>query len=365
MCGNLAQPDTRCAYSARCVRFGVLPAALVAAAILVAMAAERSIAFEQPASALHKVEASRMSMGCLYSIVAYGSDRDAIARTLEAALDEVDRIDRLMSHYREDSPVSRLNREAARVPVTVDRELFDFIALSLRYSAESDGAFDITVGPLMKTWGFFRGEGRFPSDQDLNRARQLIGFRHVALNARDRTIRFDRAGVELDLGGIAKGYAVDRAVAVLRGHGVTSALVSACGSTIYGLGHPPDGTHWTVDIQDPLEERRSAFSIPLKDRALSVSGSSEKFFERDGVRYSHIMDPRTGHPVNGVLSVVVQAPTGTSGDAIDNVLFVEGVDRGRAFLRRHPDVDAAFLLPAANGWKRYDLSADRRRRKSE
>ena len=306
-----------------------------------------------------------MSMGCLYSIVAYGSDRDAIARTLEASLDEVDRIDRLMSHYREDSPLSRLNREAGRAPVTVDRELFDFIALAVRYSVESDGAFDITVGPLMKAWGFFRSGGRFPSDQDLNRARELIGFRHVALNGRHRTIRFDREGVELDLGGIAKGYAVDRAVAVLRRDRVASALVSGCGSTIYGLGHPPDDTEWAVDIQDPLDERRIAFSIPLKDRAVSVSGSSEKFFERNGVRYSHIMDPRTGHPVTGVLGVVVQAPTGTSGDAIDNVLFVEGVDRGRAFLRRHPDVDAAFLLPADHGWTRHDLSADRRRRKSE
>jgi FAD:protein FMN transferase len=339
-------------------------APLFALLVVLAHALFEPLAGQTPTT-LQPIEASRMSMACLYSIVAYDDRREAISQTLDAALDEVDRIDRLMSNYREDSPLSRLNRDAARAPVTVDRELFDFIALAMRYGAESNGAFDISVGPLMKAWGFFRGGGRVPSDQDLNRARQLTGLRHVALNAHDRTIRFDRAGVELDLGGIAKGYAVDRAVAVLRRHRVTSALVSACGSTIYGLGHPPDGTHWTVDIQDPLYERRIAFSIPLKDRAVSVSGSSEKFFERDGVRYSHIMDPRTGHPVNGVLSVVVQAPTGTSGDAIDNVLFVEGVDRGRAFLRRHPDVDAAFLLPADNGWTRYDLSADRRRRKSE
>ena len=306
-----------------------------------------------------------MSMGCLYSIVAHGRDKDAVARTLDASLDEVDRIDRLMSHYRGDSPLSRINRDAGRAPVPVERELFDFIALSIRYGVESDGAFDITVGQLMKAWGFFRGDGRVPSDQDLNRARELTGFRHVVLDARDRTIRFDRDGIELDLGGIAKGYAVDRAVAILRREGVVSALVSACGSTIYGLGHPPNGAHWTVDIQDPLDERRMAFSIPLRNRALSMSGSSAKFFERDGVRYSHVMDPRTGHPVNGVLGVVVQAPNGTSGDAIDTVLFVEGIERGRVFLRRNPDVDATFLLPAGEGWKRVDLNADRRRRRFE
>jgi thiamine biosynthesis lipoprotein len=332
---------------------------VAAAAILGALVAERSSASEQPASAVHQVEASRMSMGCLYSIVAPGDRREPIGRTLETALDEVDRIDRLMSNYREDSPLSRLNRDAPHAPVAVGRELFDFIAVAMRYGVESDGAFDITVGPLMKAWGFFRGGGRVPSDQELNRARQLTGFRHVVLNGRDRTIRFDRDGVELDLGGIAKGYAVDRAVAILRRHRVTSALVSACGSTIYGLGLSPGGTRWTVDIQDPLDDQRIAFSIPLRNRAVSVSGSSEKFFERDGVRYSHIMDPRTGHPVGGVLSVVVQASTGTAADAIDNVLFVEGVERGRTFLRRHPGVDAAILLPADNGWKRYDLSADR------
>jgi len=306
-----------------------------------------------------------MSMGCLYSIVAHGGDRDAIARTLEASLDEVDRIDRLMSHYRVDSELSRINRDAARAPVTVDRELFDFIALSLRYSAESDGAFDITVGPLMKAWGFFRGGGRVPSGQELKRARQVTGFRHVILNARNQTIRFNRDGVELDLGGIAKGYAVDRAVEVLRREGVGSALVNACGSTIYGLGYPPDETAWPVDIQDPLDERRISFSIRLRDRAVSVSGSAEKFFERDGVRYSHIMNPRTGRPVHGVLSVVVLAPTGTAGDAIDNVLFVAGVDRRRAFLRRHPGVDAAVLVPANGGWTHTEVSADRPRRKYE
>jgi thiamine biosynthesis lipoprotein len=310
------------------------------------------------APGLHKVEASRMSMACLYSIVAYGDRPDAVARTLDAALDEVDRVDQLMSHYREDSPLSRINREAARAAVTVDPELFDFIAAALAYSVESGGAFDVTVGPLMKAWGFFRGDGRFPTEAELSRARSATGVRHVTLNAADRTIRFDREGVELDLGGIAKGYAVDRAIGILKRDGITAALVSAGGSTIYALGKPPERAYWTVDIQDPLEARKVAFSVPLQDRALSVSGVSEKSFERDGVRYAHIMDPRTGRPARGVLGVIVQAPSGTAGDAIDNILFVQGVERGRAFLRRHPDVEASFLLPGRNGgWNRVIVSA--------
>ena len=305
---------------------------------------------------LQRIEASRLSMGCLYSISAYAERPDAVRGALQRALDEVDRIDRLMSHYREDSPLSRINRRAAREPVPVDRELFDFIALALGFSAASDGAFDVTVGPLMKAWGFFRGDGKLPGDAALAHARRVTGFRHVRLNHRDRTIRFDRDGVEIDLGGIAKGYAVDRAVGVLTREGVTAALVNACGSTIYAIGAPPGRPHWTIDIQDPLDADKLAFTVALADRALSVSGVSEKFFEADGVRYSHIMDPRTGWPARGVLGVVVRAPDGTTGDAIDNVLFVQGVGRSAAFLRPRRGVDATVLLPDGPGrWRRVEI----------
>ena len=323
-------------------------------AIVVLLAVLVCGALQSPPS-VQKIEASRMSMASLYSIVAYVERPDEARLTLERALDEIDRIDRLMSHYRDDSPLSRINREAGRGAVPVDRELFDFISLAVKYGADSDGAFDVTVGPLMKAWGFFRGEGRFPTDADLARARSATGLKHVTLNASDRTIRFDRDGVEIDLGGIAKGYAVDRAVEILRREGVPAALVSAGGSTVYALATPPDRPHWAVAIQDPLDSRVLAFEVPLQNRALSISGVSEKFFELDGVRYSHVMDPRTGRPVQGVLSVIVTAPTGTAGDAIDNVLFVEGVERSRAFLRRHPGVEATFLLPAAKGWKRVGV----------
>src|SRR4051812_26999090 len=162
-------------------------------------------------------EASRMSMGCVYAIVAYGPDEALLSRSLEDALDEVDRIDRLMSHYKPDSPLSRLNAQAADAAVQVDPELFDFIARSIEYSRASDGAFDITVGPLMKAWGLFQGDGRVPTERELLAARRRVGYHHVRLDPAARTIRFDVPGVELDLGGIAKGYAVDRAVDLLRG----------------------------------------------------------------------------------------------------------------------------------------------------
>jgi thiamine biosynthesis lipoprotein len=301
---------------------------------------------------LHHHEATRLSMACVYAIDAYGPDAAALPRILDDAFDEVDRIDRLMSHYKVNSPLSRLNREAARRPVAVEPELFDFIADAMRYNRESAGAFDITVGPLMKAWGFFGGEGRMPPDDELAAARRHVGAAHVVLNAAEKTIAFDEPGVELDLGGIAKGYAVDRVIALLRQRQIPAALVSSGGSTIYGLGAPPGRTGWDVRIQDPIDSRKAALTVSLKDRAVSVAGRSEKSFESGGVRYSHIMDPRTGWPVQGVLSVAVLASSGTAGDALDDAFFVMGPERSRTYLNELTETEAFFFLPdARQAWK--------------
>ena len=300
---------------------------------------------------LSRHEASRISMACEYAIEAYGPDADRLPRIVDEALDEVDRIDRLMSHYNANSPLSSINREAAHHPVSVEPELFEFIVDAMRYHRDSGGAFDITVGPLMKAWGFFRGEGRVPSDDELTAARHHVGGAHVVLNPTSKTIGFDAPGVELDLGGIAKGYAVDRVVQLLRRRQIAAALVSAGGSTIYGLGAPPGRDGWDVTIQDPIDPRKIALTVQLKDRALSVAGSSEKSFEAGGLTYSHIMDPRAGRPVQGMLSVAVLAGSGTDGDALDNAFFVLGPEGSRAYLRQLRATEAFFFLPAASrGW---------------
>jgi len=284
-------------------------------------------------------------MACVYAIEVYGQDAAALPGIVDEAFDEVDRIDRLMSHYKSDSPLSRVNREAARSPVTVEPELFDFIVESMRYNRDSHGAFDITVGPLMKAWGFFNGEGHVPGDEELAAARRHVGPAHVILNTIERTIAFDEPGVELDLGGIAKGYAVDRVVRLLRQRSIAAALVSAGGSTIYGLRAPPGRDGWEVVIQDPIDPRKIALTVQLKNRALSVAGTSEKWFDAGGVRYSHIMDPRTGRPVQGVLSVAVLASNGTVGDALDDAFFVLGPEGSRLYLNRLPGTEAFFFLP--------------------
>ncbi len=308
-------------------------------------------ASSRPTSALPLAcqEDSRVTMGCTATVRACGSDAGSLPAVVGEALDEVDRVDRLMSNYRRDSPLSRLNREAASGPVAVEPELLDFLADCLRWSRESDGAFDITVGPLMKAWGFFRDDGRVPGEDELRRVLEGVGYRHLVLDRAAGTVRFDRPGVELDLGGIGKGYAVGRVVDLLRRRGVASALVNLGGSSVYGLGAPPDKNAWDVGIQDPTRPTRIALTVSLRDRALSVAGGYERFFEKDGVTYSHIMDPRTGRPVRGILSVAVLTSSATDGDALDDVLFVQGVSRAAAFLERIPSTEALFFLPQTGG----------------
>jgi thiamine biosynthesis lipoprotein len=301
-------------------------------------------------STLHRYEGTRLSMASVYAIEAYGSDASRLQAVVSEAFDEVDRIDSLMSHYKADSALSRLNRAAAQHAVTVEPELFNLIAEAMRYSRDSDGAFDITVGPLMKAWGFFRGEGRIPSRAALAAARRHVGHAHVRLSPESYSIAFDAEGVELDLGGIAKGYAVDRAAALLRERQVPAALISAGGSSIYAIGAPPGRHGWDVAIADPIDARKIARTVTIRDRAVSVSGGAEKSFESGGVTYSHIMDPRTGRPVQGMLSVAVLTTTATAGDALDNALFVLGHRASRKLLSRLSSTDAYFFMPDGGGW---------------
>ena len=290
-----------------------------------------------------------MTMGCTATVRVCGPDAAALPSIVGEALDEIDRVDRLMSNHRRDSALSRLNREAARGPVAVEPELLDFLAVCLRWSRESHGAFDVTVGPLMKAWGFFHDEGRVPGEDEVRRVLAVVGYRHVVLDRAAGTVRFDRPGVALDLGGIGKGYAVDRVVEGLRRRGVASALVNLGGSSVYGLGAPPGKDAWAVGIADPSRSTRIALTVSLRDRALSVAGGYERFFEKDGVTYSHIMDPLSGRPVQGILSVAVLSPRATDGDALDDVLFVRGVSKAAAFLNARHSTEVLFFLPKTGG----------------
>jgi FAD:protein FMN transferase len=282
-----------------------------------------------------RVEAAEEAMGTTFSLVLYGRDRAALNATAADAFAELHRLDAMLSNYRPESEWSEVNRTAALRPVHVSPELFRLLSECLRYNRESGGAFDITVGPLMKVWGFYKGEGLLPRTQETTKAMALVGYQHVQLDAVAGTVRFDHAGVELDPGGIGKGYAVDCMVQVLRNHNVSSALVSAGGSSIYGLGTPPDRpTGWTIKIRAPENPNRIAAEVILKNMSLSTSGSYEKFFRAEGRVYSHIMDPRSGYPAQGTSSVSVLAPRTIDSEVWAKPYFIGGRTWSAANLRK-------------------------------
>jgi thiamine biosynthesis lipoprotein len=279
----------------------------------------------QASGELLKLEKSGEAMGSTFSVVIYGSDRAKLEAAADAAFSEVERIDGLLSNYLSASEWSEVNRAAGLRPVRLSAELFRLLSDCMTYSRDSSGAFDITVGPLMKVWGFYQGEGELPGPAEVRHALASTGYRHVRLDAAKQTIQFDRPGVELDPGGIGKGYAVDRMVEVLKQKAVEIALVSGAGSSIYGLGAPPDDPRgWRIAIRAPKQASQSAAEVFLKNMSLSTSGSYEKFFWAAGRRYAHIMDPRTGYPAQGTASVSVMAPRTIDSEAWAKPYFVNG-----------------------------------------
>jgi thiamine biosynthesis lipoprotein len=272
-----------------------------------------------------KLERSTDAMGTTFSIVLYGSDRAAMNEAVDAAFEEAHRLDAVLSNYRPESEWSRINREAAAHPVEVSPELFRLLSDCIEYSRASEGAFDLSVGPLMRAWGFFGGERHVPPSGQLREALDLVGYRHVQLNPEKRTVRFDRPGVEIDPGGVGKGYAVDRMVEILRARGIRNALVAASGSSIFGMGNPPDESRgWPISIADPWDHRKNAAEVFLKDLSLSTSGSYEKSFRAGGHRYSHIMDPRRGVPAEAAVQVTVLAPAAIDSEVWAKPYFIQG-----------------------------------------
>jgi FAD:protein FMN transferase len=279
-----------------------------------------------------RLESSVDAMGSTYSVAIYGLDRVKMEAAAEAAFDEVRRLDDMLSNYKPESEWSRVNRLAAQQPVPVSGELYNLLAACLDYSRRSEGAFDISVGPLMKVWRFYKGSGHLAHRAEVLAALTKVGYPYIHLDPANRTVRFDRAGVELDPGGIGKGYAVDRMVDVLKKNGIHIALVTGSYSSIYGMGAPPNEPRgWQIKIRDPRDERKTVETYYLKDMSISTSGSYEKFFRAEGRIYSHIMDPRTGYPAPGMLSVSVVAPRTLDSEAWCKPFFING----RAWAAKH------------------------------
>jgi len=284
-----------------------------------------------------RFEASRDAMGGTFTVVAYGADRTRLEAAVGMALEEAVRLDGLLSNYKPSSEWSRVNRQAGREAVAVSAELFHLLEACQRFSRAGEGAFDITVGPLMKTWGFYKGSGKLPHRGEVREALARIGYTALILDSAARTVRFAKPGMEIDPGGIGKGYAVDRMMDVLKAGGIRSAFLSASGSSMYGLGAPPSEPRgWRVKIRHPRGGETTVHELFLKDLSMSTSGSQEKFFRAEGKLYSHIMDPRTGYPASkGRLQVSVTAPKALDSEAWTKPLYVNDQNWGRDWAAKY------------------------------
>ncbi len=297
------------------------------------------------------VRLARMAMASRFELVLQGDDEVWLRAAGEEALSEITRLDRQLSIYSEASEVSRINARAADGPVPVEPRLFELLQTAKRYAEVTDGAFDVTVAPLMRAWGFFRGSGRIPDEDAVARARSVTGMHLVHLDDSDRTIRFERKGVLLDLGAIGKGYAVDEAVLLLREAGVKRAFLHGGTSTAYGLGSPIDGDRWQVAVPYPGEEtsseKESVLAVaPLENASLSVSAVWGRVFEAGGATYGHVLDARSGRPVEGTLLTAVVAASATEADALSTALLVKGRDGGELLEQVRDRVRALSLFPS-------------------
>jgi FAD:protein FMN transferase len=271
------------------------------------------------------------------------SDDDARGEaSIDAVMDEMRHIDDSMSTYKDTSEVSRVNAQAAAQAVPISRELFELLTTALEYSRITEGAFDITYASVGFMYDFRRRER--PSEEQIKSALPAINYRHVILDAGAQTVHFSQPGVRIDLGGIAKGYAVDCGIEILRKQGYSHALVNAGGdSRVIGdrFGRP-----WIVGIRHPDNPDQIITRIPLVDSAFSTSGDYERYFDENGVRYHHIIDPHTGHSASKVRSATVLAPTATRTDGLSKTAFVLGPEEAMKIYERLPDVDAVLVTPA-------------------
>ncbi|MBV8209713.1 MAG: FAD:protein FMN transferase [Burkholderiaceae bacterium] len=278
-------------------------------------------------------------MGTSVRVELWSEDRDDGEAAIAAVMERMHQIDETMSPYKPDSELTGVNRAAADAPVAVSREMYDIVSRSIEYSRMSDGAFDITYASAGHLYDYRLGIR--PAEDDLARARAAIGWRNLVLDPDACTIRFARPGVRIDLGGFAKGYAVDEGAAILRSRGVCNAIVTAGGdSHIVGDRR---GRPWAIGIRDPRRAGQMVAVLPLQDVALSTSGDYERYFEDGGVRYHHVIDPATGRSPLGVRSVTVIAPDGLTSEALAKSVFVMGVDRGMRLIESLEGVDAVVV----------------------
>ena len=302
----------------------------------------------EPRGDAYLVKVARRAMACQFEVFLNAGQYAFDTQTALAALDLVDRLEDQLSVYREHSEISRLNRRADDEAMAVEPRLFALLEKALQIHAETAGAYDITAGPLSRVWGFMHRAGAIPTPEALAAARQCVGSQWVRLDPDAVTARFMKEGIEINLGSIGKGYALDRCAEVLEAAGIHDFLLHGGNSSVLARG-----THgglaseqgWRVGVRNPLRPDRRFGELLLHDRALATSGSGTQFFMHDGRRYGHILDPRSGWPADGVLTTSVLAPTAAEADALSTAFYVMGPSVTQQYCQHHEYVSAVMLCP--------------------
>jgi len=298
----------------------------------------------------------RLVMGTFAHIIAVAHDSGTANKSIEAAFGQLRNIETLMSYHKDDSELAGINRNAYREPVNVSKDTSEVIQKAIEFSKLSDGAFDITVGPLMDLWRQAGESNTVPSDDKLAEVRSKVGYEKVILDVNETTVRFDVEGMKLDLGGIAKGYAIDKAVEAMQNVGATAGLVDV-GGNIRCFGKPKDKPYWRIGLQDPNENlgfRISDFGFPaeagkpllilkLNDAAVATSGHYRRFAQIQGKKYSHIIDTETGFSSDKLASVTIIAKDATTADALSTAVIVMGAKKGLALIEKLPETEAILI----------------------
>jgi thiamine biosynthesis lipoprotein len=301
-----------------------------------------------PGESAYLLHVSRRAMACTFELFFNAGQYPHATEAALAALDLVDQLEDQLSVYREHSEISQLNRRAGQEAVSIDRALFELLAQASRLCHETGGAYDITAAPLSEAWGFTRRNGAIPTSEALAEALARVGGHDIEFDDASSSVRFARPGLKINLGSIGKGYALDRCAGLLAEAGIHHYLLHGGNSSVLARGahgslSPREG--WAVGVRNPLRPDRRLGQVFLRDRALATSGSGTQFFMHHGRRYGHIIDPRSGWPAEGVLSVSVLAPTAAEADSLATAFYVMGLEATRAFCERRPELAAIVLCP--------------------
>lgn len=308
-----------------------------------------------PDQELSRFEFAEPHMGSEFKVILYTEDAPKARRASRAAFDRIAALDAALSDYKPDSELMRLCEKAGGPPVPVGDDLFDVLARSRAMYERSEGAFDVTVAPVVRLWRRARRDRKMPDADLLARARSLVGSDRMLLDLKARTVRLLTPGMKLDVGGIAKGYAADEAIQVLKRLGVSRALVAGSGDI--AVSDPPPGREgWTIGVAPLKASDPPRQSFLLKNAAVSTSGDAEKYVEIDGKRYSHIVDPKTGLGVVDRCSVTVVAPDGATADSLDTSVYILGPERGLPLVESTPGAAALIVRATPSGERIFESS---------